>query len=163
MHSAFGTQSEGGRVCFQFPYHCFHFLTVPDLCWCNVQEAEVKGKLRLEGSLAITLFLSLPPLFHSHWSSCSRFYPNTHREKLMTWWGESAKLGKNKQRNRAWHRKTSHFQAVTSAHNHVLGDLSAHMDVRGISQRKHHSSKRHCQRHFWQLFTLRFLPLIYRV
>lgn len=93
IHKVFGTKSEDSRVCWQFPCHCFSFLTIPDFSWCNVQEAEVKGKPRVDGNEAIPLFLSLP--VHSHGSVRGPLFPyslQSPREKLMTWWGESAKF-----------------------------------------------------------------------
>lgn len=74
----FGTQSEGGRACFGFPCHCFCFLAVPDFCWCNVQVAEVKGKLRLEGNRAIPLFLHMG-------RSCCTFPKHTETDDMVKW------------------------------------------------------------------------------
>lgn len=73
IHKVFGTKSEDSRVCWQFPCHCFSFLTIPDFSWCNVQEAEVKGKPRVDGNEAIPLFLSLP--VHSHGSVRGPLFP----------------------------------------------------------------------------------------
>lgn len=63
-------QIEGGRECFQFPCYCFHFLMFPDSSWCNVHEAEVKGKPRLDGNHTTSLSIS-----------CSVFSWNVYREK----------------------------------------------------------------------------------
>lgn len=86
-----------GRVS-QFPCHCFRFLMVPDSCWCNVREAEVKGKPGVHGNKAIPFSLSLA--LHVRGSfMVNIFLKHTQREKgeRMTWWGESAKLWRGKQ------------------------------------------------------------------
>lgn len=78
-HAVAGTRSEGGRACLQFPCHCFHFLTVPDYCWCNVHEAKVKGKLRPQGMRAVPF--AFPSLFIHMGSLCSSFSLHMYRDR----------------------------------------------------------------------------------
>lgn len=62
---AFGTQSEGGCRAFSSPAIVFSFLKVSEFCWCDFQEAEVDGKLRIRENRAVP-FCSVPSPLHSH-------------------------------------------------------------------------------------------------